>query len=57
MIDRLEAQGRWTLDLPLGDLMSAEWGRAVVMRTSYLRQAKDVKLENLVAEDSVLNHS
>ena len=50
MIDRLEAQGRWTLDVPLGNLMSAEWGRAIVMRISYLRQAKDVKLENLVGE-------
>ena len=47
MVDRLEAQGRWTLDFPLSDLMNAEWGRAVVMRSTYLKQAKDVKLESL----------
>lgn len=47
MVDRLEAQGRWTLDFPLSDLMNAEWGRAVVMRTNYLKQAQDVKLESL----------
>lgn len=51
MIDRLEAQGRWTLDLSLGDLMSAEWGRAVAMRMAYLKQAKDVKLEDLVSSN------
>ena len=48
MIDRLEAQGSWKLDLPLSNLMNAEWGRAVVMRMGYLKQAKDVKLEDLV---------
>jgi membrane protein len=48
MIDRLEAQGSWKLDLPLSNLMNAEWGRAVVMRMNYLKQAKDVKLEDLV---------
>ncbi len=47
MIDRLEAQGRWTLDFPLSDLMSAEWGRAVGMRLDYLRQLKEIRLENL----------
>ncbi len=47
MVDRLEAQGHWTLDFPLSNLMNAEWGRAVMMRSAYLKQAKDVKLESL----------
>ena len=47
MIDRLEAQGRWTLDFPLSDLMSTEWGRAVGMRLDFLRQLQDIKLQDL----------
>ena len=47
MIDRLEAQGRWNLDVPVADLLSAEWGRAIMMRTNYLRQAQDIPLEDL----------
>ena len=50
MIDRLEAQGRWTLDLPVGDLLSDEWSRAIVMRTNYLKQAQDIPLEELAVE-------
>ena len=51
MIDRLEAQGRWKLDLPVGNLLSSEWGRAIVMRTAYLKQAKDIPLEDLAVEN------
>jgi len=47
MIDRLEAQGSWKLDLPLTNLMNAEWSRAIVLRSAYLRQEHDVRLENL----------
>ena len=47
MIDRLEAQGHWTLDFPLSNLMNEEWMRAVMMRTSYLHEAHKIRLENL----------
>jgi membrane protein len=47
MVDRLEAEGRWTLNLPVGDLMNVEWGRAMKMRSDYLKQIRNVKLENL----------
>ena len=47
MIDRLEAQGCWKLDVPVADLLSAEWGRAIMMRTNYLKQAQDIPLEDL----------
>ena len=47
MIDRLEAQGRWKLDVPVADLLSAEWGRAIMMRTNYLKQEQDIPLEDL----------
>lgn len=47
MIDRLEAQGRWQIDLPVSRLMSAQWAKAIVMRGSYLSQLRDIRLEDL----------
>ena len=48
MIDRLEAQGRWQIDLPVSQLMSPQWAEAVRLRGDYLRQSRSVRLENLV---------
>lgn len=47
MVDRLEAQGRWKIDLPVNDVLSEEWARAVEMRGKYLKSMKEIKLENL----------
>lgn len=47
MVDRLEAQGRWQLNLPVANLLTDEWVRAVVQRNAYLRQARDIRLESL----------
>lgn len=47
MIDRLEAQGRWQIDLPVSRLMSAQWAKAIAMRGSYLSQLRDIRLEDL----------
>jgi membrane protein len=49
MIDRLEAQGRWQIDLPVSRLFSSSWVRGVEARMNYLRQMRDVRLEDLPA--------
>ena len=47
MIDRLEAQGRWQLDLPVGELFSPLWAQAVEMRANYLKSARTIRLEDI----------
>ena len=47
MIDRLEAQGRWQINLPVRQLMSDEWSKAIVQRMDYLRQSQSIRLESL----------
>ncbi len=47
MVDRLEAQGRWQLNLPVANLMTDEWARAVVQRNTYLRHSRNIRLESL----------
>ena len=49
MIDRLEAQGRWQIDLPVAQLFSKSWSRGVELRMNYLRQLRDIRLEDLPA--------
>ncbi len=49
MIDRLEAQGRWQIDLPVSRLFSSSWVHGVEARMNYLRQMRDVRLEDLPA--------
>ena len=47
MIGRLEAQGKWKIDLPIGSLLGEEWARAIDCRGQYLKGLRDVRLENL----------
>ncbi len=47
MIDRLEAQGRWQLELPVAGLMTAEWAKAIQLRSDFLRQLRAIRLEQL----------
>ena len=47
MIDRLEAQGRWQIDLPVSQLFSDCWARGVDLRMNYLRQLRNIRLEDL----------
>ena len=47
MIDRLEAQGQWQIDLPVRQLMSSQWTEAVRLRGDYLRQSRSIRLEDL----------
>ncbi|MBR4897676.1 MAG: YihY/virulence factor BrkB family protein [Prevotella sp.] len=52
MIDRLEAQGKWQIDLPVSQLFSESWARGVDLRINYLRQLRDIRLEDLPVERS-----
>jgi len=47
MVDRLEAQGDWKIDLPVGEVLSEEWLKALDMRLQYLKNLKDIKLEEI----------
>lgn len=47
MLDRLEAQGKWQIELPLNEVLNDEWLRAVDMRGKYLKSLKSVKLEKM----------
>ena len=47
MIDRLEAQGKWQIDLPVSQLFSECWARGVDLRINYLHQLRDIRLEAL----------
>ena len=47
LIDRLEAQGRWQIDLPVRQLMSGEWSKVIGQRSDYLRLSRTIRLEDL----------
>ena len=47
MVDRLEAQGRWQIDLPVGELFTDKWAKAVALRNDFLRTSRDIRLEEL----------
>ena len=48
MVDRLEAQGRWQIDLPVSTLFGSDWAKAVEQRMNYLKSARSLRLENLL---------
>ena len=47
MVDRLEAQGLWKIDLPISHLVSEQWGRVVELRSNYLKNLRNIRLEDL----------
>ena len=47
MVDRLEAVGNWQMNLPVSQLMSDEWSKAIQLRKECLNKARNIKLENL----------
>jgi len=47
MIDRLEAQGSWKLDINLREHTSINWGRAYKARQTYLRSLREVLMSEL----------
>ena len=47
MIDRLESQGQWKIDLDISELLSGQWAKAIELRSNYLREARGVLLQDL----------
>ena len=47
MIDRLEAQGKWQLNLPVSRLFSKSLITALEVRHQYLSASRDIRLEDL----------
>ncbi len=47
MIDRLESQGQWKIDLDISSLLGEKWGRVMEVRSSYLRDARSILLKDL----------
>lgn len=47
LIDRLESQGDWKLDLPLHNIYNQQWRKAFELRREYLTQSKKILLKNM----------
>lgn len=47
LIDCLEAQGTWRLDVPLGSHYNEEWKKVVKSRLDYLNAEREILLKNL----------
>ncbi len=47
MIDRLEAEGTWKLDVSVNELLSNEWTAVLEERSKYLKSLREVRLEDL----------
>lgn len=47
MIDRLEANGKWRLSLPLHTIHGPQWTRLLEIRSDYLKSARQIMLKDL----------
>lgn len=47
MVDRLESKGKWSLEISQDQLRGDAWLKALEARTLYLKQARDIPLEQL----------
>lgn len=47
MIDRLEANGKWRLSLPLDKHHGPQWSRLLEIRSDYLKNARQIMLKDL----------
>jgi membrane protein len=47
MIDRLESYGSWKIDLDVSNLFSEKWSRAMELRSNYLRDSRNILLQDL----------
>ncbi|MDE7456518.1 MAG: YihY/virulence factor BrkB family protein [Prevotella sp.] len=47
MIDRLESQGQWKINLDVSELFTEQWAKAVKIRCSYLADARHILLQEL----------
>ena len=47
MMDRLESQGKWKIDLDVSELFTDEWVKAITLRSNFLRDAREIQLKDL----------
>jgi len=47
LIDRLEAHGKWPLDMPSKAMLNNEWAKAIMLRHQYLESSRSIRLEDL----------
>lgn len=47
MIDKLEANGKWKLSLPLSKHYNKEWTKILEMRSTYLKEMRSILLKDL----------
>ena len=47
MIDRLESQGTWKVDLDISELVAPEWTKALKYRSEYLHNLRSIPLQEL----------
>jgi len=47
MVDRLESFGQWKIDVDVSALFTDRWARALELRSNYLRQAREIPLQDL----------
>ena len=47
MIDRLESQGTWKIDLDISSLSNTSWGKALECRSAYLSGLREIPLQDL----------
>lgn len=47
LIDRLESQGKWTIDLDMHKLDSPNWKRVITARTGYLDNQREILLKDM----------
>lgn len=47
MVDRLEAVGKWKIDLPVSELLSAKWTEVLEIRVNYLKSLHSIRLEDI----------
>jgi membrane protein len=53
MVDRLESYGSWKIDLDVSALFSEKWSRAMELRSNYLRDARQILLQDLFDQTQV----
>lgn len=47
MIDRMESFGQWKIDLDVSKLFSEQWGKAMELRSIFLRETRQILVQDL----------
>jgi len=47
MVDRLESYGKWKIELDVSELFSEKWAQGMELRHVYLRDARQIRLQDL----------